>query len=98
MDGYDTLQLRKDLMNIFAAYHVFTKVFCEYYDNREKGICKYMYMDLNVALCDSCENGNLIFTSLVTLDFCSADCGNNIGRLKRRKGIADGGGFVILRI
>jgi len=55
-------------------------------------------MDFNAALCNSCENGNLISANLVTLDSCSTDCGNNIGRLKRRKGIGDGGGFMILKI
>ncbi|KHE91573.1 MAG: hypothetical protein K8F52_13645 [Candidatus Scalindua rubra] len=55
-------------------------------------------MDLNVALCDPCENGNLVSTNLVTLDFHSTECGNDIGRLKRRKGIGDGDGFVILEV
>ncbi len=33
MGGYINLQLRKILMNIFMAYHVFIKVPYEYHDN-----------------------------------------------------------------
>jgi hypothetical protein len=86
-------------MDIFTAYHVFTNVFCEYYDNREKGIYKCMYRDFNVALCHFRENGNLISAFLTFLCHSrSTDCGNDRGRLKRRKGIGDGEGFVILGV